>query len=469
MKLHASAGADILSAIDFPYPVVPIVRHHHENWNGTGYPTGLKGTEIPMGARILSVVDCFDALTSDRPYRPRLPDEEALRILVERRGTMYDPLVVDTFLRVHNEISPEPMTARLGAQTLHDIASSSHSGSAVVQDYSRLDDIAASADEMLTLYELARALAGQASISDTGDIISKHLRRLIPFSQSILFLYDKDTAEIVERHSTGDLASIVKGLRIPLGQRLSGWVGANRQTILNSDPTLDLGEGVRAITPRLRSCLSAPLTSDDQLIGVLTLYSATADGFNEDHRRVIEVVARQIGHTFKCAAEFDDSSKRDGLTGLPDLKQFEHLIDRTGSERLSPASEVALLFIDIVNLKQINIHQGRDVGDSTLRHVVRSVRSCLRMADILFRYGGDEFVALLNDTSAEAAQVIGLSIQDNIRRNPLQIRSAELLRFDVQISVVNAPKDGTSFRELMSVARARIPLTSTDGDETRVH
>ena len=101
MKLHASVGADILSAIDFPYPVVPIVRHHHENWNGTGYPDRIAGTDIPIGARILSVVDCFDALTSDRPYRPRLSDREALNILAERRGTMYDPLVVDTFAKVH--------------------------------------------------------------------------------------------------------------------------------------------------------------------------------------------------------------------------------------------------------------------------------------------------------------------------------------------------------------------------------
>src|SRR5262245_44676368 len=88
MKLHASVGADILSAIDFPYPVVPIVRHHHENWNGTGYPDGIKGTDIPIGARILSVVDCFDALTSDRPYRPRLSDDDALGILIERIGYM---------------------------------------------------------------------------------------------------------------------------------------------------------------------------------------------------------------------------------------------------------------------------------------------------------------------------------------------------------------------------------------------
>jgi len=98
MKTHSSAGADILASIEFPYPVVPIVRHHHENWDGTGYPDHLSGTDIPIGARILSVVDCFDALTSERPYRGKLSESEAIAILLERRGTMYDPLVVDVFI-----------------------------------------------------------------------------------------------------------------------------------------------------------------------------------------------------------------------------------------------------------------------------------------------------------------------------------------------------------------------------------
>ena len=98
MKTHSSLGADILAAIDFPYPVVPIVRHHHENWDGSGYPDGLIGTDIPIGARILAVVDCYDALTSDKPYRSRLTVDEAIAILTARRGSMYDPLVVDVFI-----------------------------------------------------------------------------------------------------------------------------------------------------------------------------------------------------------------------------------------------------------------------------------------------------------------------------------------------------------------------------------
>src|SRR5207344_572725 len=128
MKLHASVGADILSAIDFPYPVVPIVRHHHEYWDGKGYPDGLRGTDIPIGARILSVVDCFDALTSDRPYRPRLSDEEALNILLERRGSMYDPLIVDTFVRVHREFVEEPIPIHAADVTLAGLTSSQPQG-----------------------------------------------------------------------------------------------------------------------------------------------------------------------------------------------------------------------------------------------------------------------------------------------------------------------------------------------------
>jgi putative nucleotidyltransferase with HDIG domain len=105
MKTHSSAGADILAAIQFPYPVVPIVRHHHENWDGSGYPDHLSGTDIPIGARILSVVDCFDALTSDRPYRGKLTEEAAIAILQERRGSMYDPLVVDMFVDMQRTLS----------------------------------------------------------------------------------------------------------------------------------------------------------------------------------------------------------------------------------------------------------------------------------------------------------------------------------------------------------------------------
>ena len=256
---------------------------------------------------------------------------------------------------------------------------------------------------MLTLYELARGLAGQASISDTGDVIAKHLRRLDSFVAVYLLLYDPQTDDLEAAHAFGEASSMVKGFRIPLGQRLSGWVAANRQTIVNSDPSLDLGDVARTVTPRLRSCLSTPLLAGDQLVGVLTVYSALADGFNEDHRRVIEAVAKQIGHTLKRATDFDAQYRRDALTGLPNVAQLEHLLDSSGAKEHGEAHVLTLLLLDVVELKRINTLYGRDAGDEALLHVVRHTRASLRIADLLFRHGSDEFVVLLNEADAQTA------------------------------------------------------------------
>src|SRR6476620_2279531 len=206
MKTHASIGADILSAIEFPYPVVPIVRHHHESWDGTGYPDKLAGSDIPIGARILSVVDCFDALTSDRPYRPRLSDKEALRILHERRGTMYDPLVVDTFVRVHTTIAPD-VIAEPAPSSLHAITAASGAPAAYVESRAaRFDEIAASSDEMLTLFDLARTLTASMGVQDGAELIAKHLRRLVPSSACVFYIYDVAADELIAPHASGEHA-----------------------------------------------------------------------------------------------------------------------------------------------------------------------------------------------------------------------------------------------------------------------
>src|SRR5207248_137079 len=251
----------------------------------------------------------------------------------------------------------------------------------------------------------------------------------------VFYIYDSTSDELEAKHAVGDATSIVKGLKVPLGQRLSGWVAANRQTIVNSDPTLDLGEVARRMTPRLRSCLSTPLLADDYLVGVLTLYSAVVDGFNEDHRRMVEIVAREIGHTFKSAAEFDRSGRRDTLTGLPTLNQLEPLVEST---RLAHS---ALLLIDIVGLKQINVGHGRATGDEVLRYVVRQTRSALRLADILFRSASDELVALLNDTDRAFATAVASRIADSIRQQPFALDGISI---DVEATVtcVCAPHDG---------------------------
>lgn len=456
MKLHASVGADILSAIDFPYPVVPIVRHHHENWDGTGYPSGIKGTQIPIGARILAVVDCFDALTSDRPYRTRLSDEDALAILKQRRGTMYDPMVVDTFFRVHPTASTEIERHGPPSEVLNTIARSRRSGT-VDRLAATPDEIISSADEMLTVFELARALAGQVSLSDAGDVIAKHVRRLIPSSLCVFYLYDRSSDELEARHVVGEGSNDIRGLRMALAQRLSGWVAANRQTILNSDAALDFPGTVNPQSPPLKSCLSTPLMWEDELVGVLSLYSTEPNGFNVDHERIIEAVARQIAHTLKRAAEFDDTSRRDALTGLPNLQQLEQFVG--GDDTIAHRGSLTLLFIDIVGLKRVNDDYGRTVGDDVIRYVVKHAVAGVRMADILFRCGSDEVVAVLSDTSVDTALLIGTRIREAIRADPFPYGAAATIPIDVAVTAILLAADGDSLSALLERAREQAMQT----------
>jgi putative nucleotidyltransferase with HDIG domain len=281
MKLHATIGADILSAIEFPYPVVPIVRHHHESWNGSGYPEGIRGTDIPIGARILSVVDCFDALTSDRPYRPALSDEAALQILADRRGSMYDPLVVDTFARVYKEIAPESLPVGPHRAALHEMTAA----------------IKAAAMTMAAPPEIQPSTIdlrpdGIKALRASGESVTAYARRLVPCDLSIFYLNDSRTNELETSEVDGDAGFAVRDRRIPLGQRLSGWVAVNGQTILNSDAALDLDDVARAAG--LLTCLSVPVSSRDRLIGVLTLYSAKADRFTQCDVDQIEIIATEI-------------------------------------------------------------------------------------------------------------------------------------------------------------------------------
>jgi diguanylate cyclase (GGDEF)-like protein/putative nucleotidyltransferase with HDIG domain len=473
MKLHSTVGADILSSIDFPYPVVPIVRHHHENWDGTGYPARLKGPDIPIGARILAVVDCFDALTSDRPYRPKLADAEALQVLLDRRGSMYDPLVVDTFRNVYGDIKTQEDDAQPGSSGLNEIARSTMASPDSTQAGS-LDDIAAGSEEMLALYDLARALGGRTSLADAGDIVSKHLRRILPASLCVFYMFEPASDELVAAHVAGTDAPALDRLRIPVGQRITGWVAANRRTIVNSDPVLDFGDLARTGRPRLRSCLSTPLVADDGLVGVLSLYSPNPGAFTEDHRRIIEAVARQISHVVRDSAAFDreHSTFKDALTGLPNLERLRQLSPGdVGLTADASSQPLSLLFIDVDRLKQVNERAGRHVGDAVLAHVAHGIRRVLRGADILFRYAGDEFVVLLSHTDGETAGTIANRVRAILAASPYTLPDGSTLPILVTIGIATHPLDGMSLADLISVARQRPVSTKPSAADVapRIH
>src|SRR5262245_6805354 len=104
MKIQPVVGAHMLGTIEFPYPLIPMVKWHHERWDGNGYPDGLKGEEIPLNARILALVDCYDALTTNRPYRSPMEREQVIQFFQREAGRSYDPKVVQTFVEHLEEI-----------------------------------------------------------------------------------------------------------------------------------------------------------------------------------------------------------------------------------------------------------------------------------------------------------------------------------------------------------------------------
>jgi putative nucleotidyltransferase with HDIG domain len=285
MKRHADIGADLLSSVKFPYPVVPIVRHHHEHWDGSGYPSGISGTDIPLGARILSVVDCFDALTSDRPYRPRLSDEEAFNIIRDRRAKLYDPLVVDTFVRAYAEIAPIAVQAGQDARGLID-------GDVLSVDPEiPLRQISANASEVALLDSHSREIARAISMEAALQAAVQCLRQLSPATVYALFLYDSIADILTCMGTVGDEQRFLYGLTIRPGERVTGWTAANRRSSVNSDASLDLVQIARFFTPPLRSAISTPLSHGERLIGVLTAYSSRENAFNESHRYSFEQVA----------------------------------------------------------------------------------------------------------------------------------------------------------------------------------
>ena len=288
MKQHADIGADLLSSIRFPYPVVPIVRHHHESWNGRGYPTGIGGTDIPLGARILSVVDCFDALTSDRPYRPKLSKEEAFSILRERSGVMYDPLVVDTFINAFDDFAPAAIKAGQLAKSI----------ATFHEDAGRLEETASRRETRVAInpaLSLARKKLDESGSIDAALVAAFALvRQFTPASVCALFEYQRERDSYRCARVFGDSSQLLRGLTIRNGERITGWAGANRRTAANSDAVLDLGPLAELFSPALRSAVSCPIQVADATPSVLTVYSARQEGFAAAHIDAVEQICESL-------------------------------------------------------------------------------------------------------------------------------------------------------------------------------
>jgi diguanylate cyclase (GGDEF)-like protein len=457
-------GAEIIGAVPFPYPVAPLIASHHERWDGRGYPQKLRGEDIPLGARILAVVDYFDALTSERPYHTAQTTEEAVATIAAEAGKALDPQVVQAFIERLPQLELE--AERLGepSQRLSFAAGTGSSAARTVgvapQGATKaFQDIALAHREISALYEIAQGLGTTLSVSEAMELISTKLNHLVPFATSALFLYDEEHDLLRCRHASGADAELMQQISLKLGQGLIGWVARNRRPLVNARPSADFEAAGVSDATTLNAALVCPLIFDGRLVGALALYHPQSGCYNDDHRRLLDRVCEQAAGVVNNAVLFERTkhdSLTDALTGLPNARyMLVHLTrELARAERLN--AEVTLFVMDLDGFKTINDQYGHHVGDRALREVAHVLRSGIRPYDICVRYAGDEFVVVLSGCGPDEAEHKRRELQQAIEEIPFEVRPGRFFKLGSSFGAASFPRDGRSHETLLATADQRM-------------
>ena len=470
MKIHTLVGAEILERVRFPYPVVPIVRAHHEKWDGSGYPLGLKGAEIPVGARILSAVDYLDALASDRQYRRALPLREVMQKLAAEAGKSFDPKVVDVLKRRYEHLErlavaksaadPNgPLSTAIKIERGLEPAAGFESAAA--KDYAGkentfLSSIAAARQEAQALFELSQDLGASLSLGETLSVFSIKLKPMVPYDA--IAIYIKREHELVPEFVNGDNYRLFSSLRIPLGQGLSGWVAQNQKPIVNGNPSVEpgyLNDPTKFST--LRSALAVPLEGVAGVIGVLALYRGDRDAFTSDHLRILLAVSGKMALSIENALKYqqaENSATTDYLTGLPNARSLFLQLDRELARCKRDNSSLTVMVSDMDGFKQINDRFGHLEGNRVLRLFAQALKDTCREYDYVARMGGDEFVVIAPGLAPDAAAKKAEQMRALARQAGAEVCGEEILSLSVGRAVY--PEDGNDAEQLLSEADRRM-------------
>jgi diguanylate cyclase (GGDEF)-like protein/putative nucleotidyltransferase with HDIG domain len=467
MKVHPLVGAEILDRVAFPYPVAPIVRSHHERWDGSGYPAGLAGEEIPVGARILAVVDCLDALASDRQYRPAMPLDQAMGKVKEKAGTWFDPKVVEVLERRYLDL--EGIAKKHDAGFIPSGFSKDlrvERGLAPATGFEKwvdnpqnegdfLTSIASARQEAQAMFELSQDLGNSLSLSETLSVLSMRLRKLILYDSIAVFV--NRNGWLLPELVSGENFRVLSSLKIRVGEGLCGWVAENCKPIINGNPQVEAGYVADPKGATLTSALAVPLEGLNGVVGVLAMYQSTQDAFTPDHLRILLAVASKVALSVENALRYqqaESSATTDFLTGLPNARSlFVHLAQEVARCRRMKTS-LAVMVCDIDGLKKINDSFGHLEGDKLLREFSTRLKEACRGYDYVARMGGDEFVVTAPGLTAEAA----LEKANRLNQAAVEAGRHTCGRDVVTLSVGTAfcPEDGYDVEALLAEADRRM-------------
>ena len=421
VKIHPRVGAEILRNVPFGGPVSELVLCHHERWDGLGYPAGLRGKDIPIGARILAIADCYSTLQNDRPYRPARTAIASAAVLREFAGSAYEPALVELLIERLHLSAPRPGDAPTATT-----------------EQAALRDISGAHREEQTLHEIAKALGSSLGVEDAMVLIQQKVNRLVPFVTCALFLGNDETGYVC-RYAHGP------GTEALFKWAPKSWSDLSLRLPSCADGRATGGEDLAALLP-------CRLIFEEQMIGGLVVYHTIPGCFTDDHRRVIGRVSEQAAAVIYNSTRYEQTqleSETDSLTALPNRRSLDRQFEG-GLERAARTNTGAsVIVLDLDRLKEINDTYGHEAGDRALRSVGAVLRSTVRQNDLCARFAGDEFVVVLWDCSLENQAHRVAEIQSTVSAYPFEPRPGVRVALSISAGCARFPEHGRAFEELL--------------------
>jgi diguanylate cyclase (GGDEF)-like protein/putative nucleotidyltransferase with HDIG domain len=459
MKMHAAAGDEILQQVHFPFPVAKYVRYHHERWDGLGYPDGLKGEEIPLGARILAISDAFDAIRFSRPYKLSISTDEALDILRAQAGLSYDPRLVRLF--TENIIELEKAA----------ICESENAPQLSFRKYSETDDNSYKnispqtptpkdfPTELIRLSELCLTMLGTLDLIDFLPILTQRLKLLVQFSTCAFYINTGDD-RINAAYVSGKLSEFLQEHAIEMGKGISGWVAAYRRPMINTGPALDFQQ-TGADFSLFADTLVVPIIENDESLGTISLYAEKPISYNQNDLQIIQTVASLIAPLFSNFRKNRMANMEGIIDPVTNLHRISYLT-AISPQLISQAGEartpISLIYIEIKNLGQITRNFGSNLGNSLLKKIAESIKPELRETDIFVRYGHQGFVAFLPGVGDDQALRCVQRLEQQIRG--VAASTAQGFTIDCQTGIAFYPRDGASILALLQSAQDAMKVDS---------
>ncbi|HEX3560274.1 MAG TPA: HD domain-containing phosphohydrolase [Pyrinomonadaceae bacterium] len=463
MKVHAAVGGDIIRRVNFPYPVEEIVRFHHEKWDGTGYPAGLKGEQIPLVARVISVVDFYDSTRCDRPYRAGMSREESLALLRRMAGKAFDPAVVVMFAKNIDHfdalISQQDISEQVHPSK-EATASKALAGAGSVNDLLPSPDIASGfrsiADaqrEVFALHEFAQIVGASLNLQDTAALVAARLRSIVRFDTCVIFAVEEKTRRAAPVQAVGENSEFFACRSVAAGEGITGWVIANARPMYAAHPELDMRGVPTEIASCVRAVISAPLVREDGAFGAITLYSTGDPPYTADQIRLLESVCLHASSALGNALTHErtkESALTDSVTSLPNARALRLLLDQRVAEcQRMRSGPLSLLSIDVDDFHLVNEELGHGVGDRLLAAVAGVIKGQLRQMDMLARYAGDEFIAVLPSANDAEAAAVAERVRMAVLTHKFHLKTGRAAQVEVSIGVGCYPEAGDTADELL--------------------